>query len=217
MTVSALSAAGVVTTQKAAAADVGAYTVVVGKNRTFNANQLNWHETYFYPTSAAPFAPVHIERSVGNNAFAFEHTVRQTYVSQSNARIGVKWYLNPPAGKTWAQVKNTPHTVKVKLTYSLHVQGNATARLLDTDYVKDFAGQFGGSKHPNTKTVTTTLTFRGGKGVPPCCDVWSLDNIRNGFYVASLAGVGSTGGKYKFELATAQVTVNSIELRFGAS
>ncbi len=144
MAVSVLSAAGVVTTQKAAAqlpVSVSRATGIVTTQKTAAATlppvvvvnykpgatykyapwQFNYNYAYFDDFSGTNIQ--HSETTGVGTAYSSIRTT-QTQSGDGYSGVGMYWQLNLPSGSTWATVKNMPCKVTVTGFYIIEERGN---------------------------------------------------------------------------------------------
>jgi len=165
MAVSVLSAAGVVTTQKAAAqSSPPAVAVTYKKGATYIYAPWQFNNKYadFYAYSRANIK--HSETTSIGTAFSSIRTT-QTQAGEGDAGVGMYWKLNIPSGATWATIKNMPCKVTVTASYYIEAKGN------NATYADVYWGQYhtgygyasvnGTSPH---ESALTTKTFYGTVG-----------------------------------------------------
>jgi hypothetical protein len=194
MAVSVLSAAGVVTTQKAAAqppVSVSSATGIVTTQKTAAATlppvvvvnykpgatykyapwQFNYNYAYFDDFLGTNIQ--HAETTGVGTAYSSIHTT-QTQSGDGYSGVGMYWQLNLPSGSTWATVKNMPCTVTVMVTYFIQAKGNqhTFAEALWGVYAMNPADSSVYGNNPQVKTATITQTWHTTVG-----NVFSGDSI----------------------------------------
>lgn len=128
MAVSLVSAAGVVTTQKVAARDVGSITYSKGATFSYTPKQFNYDWKVLVPEVGTP----RLSATASGGTASASANATSTQNGYGWATVGMDWHLSlPTTGQysTWNNVKNMPCTVTVTLTsYTLKSSGpNAIA------------------------------------------------------------------------------------------
>jgi len=169
MAVSVLSAAGVVTTQKAAAQPTETPIVVnynPGATYSYAPKQFNNKHTVFAPDS--PTNPKHLEAATGGAVFASMST-KGTQAADNYAQVGTYWKLNLPSGASWATVQNMPCKVTVKVNYHIEAKGNGGV-YAEASWGPISIGGYSASDTVRSngpvhaKSVVTTTTWEGKVG-----------------------------------------------------
>ena len=166
MAVSVLSAAGVVTTQKAAAAPLQSSIAVVnykpGATYRYAPWQFNQNFAGFYASSEGTIA--HFETTGGGTAYSSIRTT-QTQAGVSYATVGMWWQLRLPKGATWNTVENMPCTVTVTVLYVIQANGNqgtyAQAVWGVNNGNETYSIVYGNNLHVKTATTTFHTTVGG--------------------------------------------------------
>jgi len=166
-TVSALSATGIVTTQKTAAATLPP-AVVVNYKPGATYRYAPWQFNYQYAGFLGPSGTniQHREATGAGTAYSSIRTT-QTQFGLSEAEVGMYWQLNLPSGMTWATVKNMPCKVTVTVLYVIEANGNK-----DTSAIAAWGPYYSSnSKYAqvngtplHVKSAMTTTTFYGTVG-----------------------------------------------------
>ncbi len=173
-TVSVLSPAGVVTTQKTVAQAASPAVVVnykPGATYRYVPWRFNNKYTDFYASSGRHIT--HFEITSVGTAYSSILTA-QTQAGLSDAGVGMWWQLNLPSGSTWATVKDMPCTVTVTVTYFIHAKGNqhTFAEALWGVYAMNPAHSSVYGNNPQVKTATITQTWHTTVG-----QVFSGDSV----------------------------------------
>ncbi len=131
MAVSALSTAGMVTTQKAAAQMTATPITVAyqeGAVYTFTPKQYNIHEAFFVPFATSQGTPRHTEAATGGAMYTSIRTTA-TQCGTSAARVGTYWKLTGD----WDAIKQRPCKVTVNCNAVLSAKGGSdtVARVVD--------------------------------------------------------------------------------------
>lgn len=205
MAVSVLSAAGVVTTQKAAAAPLQSSIAVVnykpGATYRYVPWQFNQNFAGFFASSEGNIT--HFETTSGGTAYSSVRTT-QTQAGTSYARVGMWWQLRLPKGATWNTVENMPCTVTVTVLYVIQAKGNqdtyAQAVWGVNNGNETYSIVYGNNLH--VKTATTTFHTTVG-------DVFS-DGPYGGAYAEADALQYPAGAGH----ASAVIVCSSIVLAF---
>ncbi len=123
MAVSALSTAGMVTTQKAAAQMTATPITVAyqeGAVYTFTPKQYNIHEAFFVPFATSQGTPRHTEAATGGAMYTSIRTTA-TQCGTSAARVGTYWKLTGD----WDAIKQRPCKVTVNCNAVLYAKGGS--------------------------------------------------------------------------------------------
>jgi len=211
MAVSVLSAAGVVTTQKAAAYGV-VPTIVVdwksGAKYTYTPKQFNIKKTDFSVYQGTNIK--HFEAATGGAAYS-SISATQTQAAWSSAGVSTHWQLNL-GGANWADVQNTPCKVTVKVNYHIQAKGNSDTRA-DAywgPWIMGYQDTVYGSDPVHAKSAVTTTTWQGTVG-----DLFS-GLVGGPYYAAAGAGVSADQLPAGAGQASAAITCSSIVLEFPA-
>jgi len=213
MAVSVLSAAGVVTTQKATAQPTTITPIVVnynpGATYSYTPKQFSAGEA---GSDGSPGIK-HFEAATGGAAYSSIRT-KQGQGGFSVAQVGTVWTLNL-RGANWCTVKNMPCKVTVKVNYHLEAKGTH-----DTEAAVYWGPQIVSLGYANSdivhgndpvhaKSVTTTTTWQGTVGQVFATDMYGIAGAEGD----STAGIYTPGAGQ----ASAAITCSSIVLEFPAS
>ncbi len=171
MTVSVVSAAGVVTTQKAAAVQVihregVPYTLPVTGTMKWDGGLCNYHVKAFSSRSGTP--AYHAEQSNSNVAkvYVISNKYRGKLDGYAVASVGIPYKLS---FSNWNAVKDRPVTVYISYTYDLNAKPSAAlpsafkSQVGATSYVKgpsrvmSVAAINSGHKYAVVQTVPSTM------------------------------------------------------------
>ena len=216
MAVSVLSAAGVVTTQKAAANGLP-QPIVIGYNPgakySYTPKQFNYPKAYF--STGSPDKNIkHFEAATGGAAYSSMSTLR-TQSGVSYAKVGTYWQLNL-GGADWTTVANMPCKVTVKVAYHIEAKGTDAGTTAGAWWGPDIDGSYYSSDvvHGNdpvhAKSVVTTTTWQGKVG-----DLFY--STTDGQYGIVGAGVYTSTYTPGAGQASAALVCSSIVLEFPAS
>jgi len=211
MAVSVLSAAGVVTTQKAAAQSAGSPIVVdykPGATYSYTPKQFNLK---FTGAMVSP-GTKHFEAATGGAAYSSMRTTQtQAQASYNRAQVGTGWKLNLN-GADWADVQTKPCKVTVKVNYHIEAKGisDTTARAYWGPMIMAAGGYdyVIGNNPVHAKSAVTTTTWQGTVG-----DLFALypDGSYHGAADAEVRTDQDSAGAGQ---ASAAITCSSIVLEF---
>jgi hypothetical protein len=204
--VSVLSAAGVVTATKTDAKPVPSlrYAIPYGVNQKWVGSQCNWHFTFVDEITTAK----HFESSVGNTAFlAINAAPGET--GWGSAGVGVKYTLTGIT--SWADVKDRPIALTVKMTYVLAAKGNSLAWIGIHPVV---GAPFDSVNGKGLVMKTVTKTFSASNGYPltvsDLAPAGSVGNYDGWFSVGVQCGHPSGTGQQAF----ASVMIQSLSIQY---
>jgi len=214
MAVSVLRAAGVVTTQKAAAQPTITPIVVnykPGATYRYTPKQFNLKETHFYPYAGNA---KHFEAATGGATYSSIRTL-QTQAGDSRAEVGAWWKLNL-LGADWTTVQNMPCKVTMKVLYHIEAKGSDSTvaqaywgpMIMGAggfDYVK-------GNNLIHAKSAGTTTTWQGTVG-----DLFWDAHGDGSYYAGASARIGSVQNPDGVGQSSAALVCSSIVLEFPAS
>ena len=173
--VSVLSATGIVTTQKTAAATSPPAVVVnykPGATYWYAPWQFNYQYAGFDSYSGINIQ--HCETTGAGTAYSSIHTT-QTQFGVSEAAVGMYWQLNLPSGMTWATVKNMPCKVTVTGFYVIEERGNQDTNAYAAwglYYSPNTKYSLVNGTNLHVKSARIATTFYGTVG-----DLFNIDNI----------------------------------------
>lgn len=174
-TVSVLSATGIVTTQKTVAQAAPPAVVVnykPGATYRYAPWQFNYQYAWFDNYSGTNIQ--HSEITGVGTAYSSIQTT-QTQAGDGYSGVGMYWQLNLPSGVTWTTVKNMPCKVTVTGFYVIEERGNQdtyayAAWGMYYSPLTKYALVNGTNLHVKSARITTT--FYGTVG-----DLFNIDNI----------------------------------------
>jgi hypothetical protein len=215
MVVSVLSAAGVVTTTRAAAADPAPYVINVnapaGTKYSWAADQMNFHwKMPQQRTVSLKYGTLLNTASSGNKANAMIFA-EPDGVGHAQAYVGVALRPNVDrSSEEWAAVKDRPVMVKVTTkTYLMAIGDDFVAAWGPGQFIRGSAThdvrEMHVANYAKTETFHTTLSDLN-VGIAP--------NQQMGIWTGVSVEVSSVGPHKLPEYATATTTVKSIELTF---
>jgi len=162
--VSVLSATGIVTTQKTAA-QAASPAVVVNYKPGATYWYAPWQFNYQYAgfDSYSGINIQHSETTGVGTAYSSIHTT-QTQAGDGYSGVGMYWQLNLPSGVTWTTVKNMPCKVTVTGFYVIEEKGHYTiAEAAWGPFDSPNSKQVNGTPL-HVKSAMTTTTFYGTVG-----------------------------------------------------
>ncbi len=222
MAVSVVSAAGVITTEKANAAPNRDkfYTVQVGKNAAWTANKWNDHDV-LSDIPAGWSCPAHAESITGNKLVS---TVTVSPADEyggittlNGAFVGVTFHVDL-GGRAWSDVQNLP--VKVRTSVSYDLVGGAQGTLWAESLLRlDSGGNLYtiASSGTTGEHVTGTMTYET-QPVPLSSIVnpWQSDTPTGYMIVRldNLAWFDGPGNTADTVHADGRVTVSNLQLQW---
>jgi hypothetical protein len=213
--VSALSAAGVLTTQKAAAGIPGPTPIIIqyqpGAKFSYSPKQFNddWAGPQVSPGTK------HFEGATGGAAYS-SVSASPTSFGASIAQVGMFWQLKLPSGapyNDWNYVQTLPCKVTVKVSYHIAAKGQDSEadvswgpRLVSNFYAYYAQDSVHGNDPVHAKSAIVTTTWEGTVGdiFDPILGIYG----QAGAQAVSYASIGQ---------ASAAVVCSSIVLEFPAS